>query len=60
MRKWLSRWLRLLFAGALLYGTSASGCLSDALNDLSDEIDDWAADLDGDEEDFEDWLDNVF
>ncbi len=59
------RWVRVAFGGSLLFTSIEAGCLADALYDLADEIDQWAAEVDGEEEDdfsnvvedIEDWFD---
>ena len=51
--------LRILFGGALLLGSSSSSCVSDALRDVADDIEnqDGNADLDDVWDDVESWFD---
>jgi len=61
MRFRISRWVRLLFGGALLLAAPGSGCLAGALRDLSADLDEWADDVADEEESLgdviDDWLD---
>ena len=61
MRSRLLGWARLLLGGALLFEAAEAGCLSGALRDLSDDLDGWADDVDGEDETIgeviDDWLD---
>ncbi len=52
-------WLRLLSSGGLMLGTISSGCLADALRDISDELDDLANEVDDDRDDFDEFLDDL-
>ena len=57
-------WLRLLLGGSLLFGTTASSCLSDMIRDASENLDELADEIgdddDFDDDDFGDWLDDIF
>ncbi len=64
MRRWIWRWVRVLLGGAVLFATAESGCLSETLRNAGDELDSWADDLEGEEDDsmsgFLDDLDELF
>ena len=63
MRIRMSQWIKILFGGSLLFGTPGAGCMADALRDWSEQLDDYADDMDGETdfedivEDIEDWFD---
>jgi hypothetical protein len=60
MTQRISAWLRLLATGGLMLGSVGTGCLSDALRDVSDEIDEFADDIDQDTgSDFDDLIDDL-
>ena len=62
MRNNLSAWVRLLVSGGLLFGAVGSGCLSDTLLDLSDDLSELAGDINGQDEhdtDFGEFLDDL-
>lgn len=62
MRRWVTCGLRWLLGGAVLFATSAGTCAGDALRDLSDQLSDYADEVDpdgGEPDDFWDWLDNI-
>ena len=50
-RTWYRRWVRVLFGGALLFSSAEAGCLSEALRDVSEDLDNLANDLDGNDDD---------
>ena len=51
MRACISRWVRLLFGGVLLFSAAQGSCVSDALRDASEELDGLASELDGENSD---------
>jgi hypothetical protein len=55
-------WLRLVLGGTLLFGTSASSCVSDMIRDASDNLDELANDIndENDINDLDQWLDDTF
>ncbi len=63
MRIRMPRWIRIMFGGALLLGSQGAGCMADALRDWSNQLDEYADDMDGETdfedvvEDIEDWFD---
>ena len=56
MKKHLNIWLKILFGGAMVFGSSSNACLSDALRDLANDIEDMD---DGDAEDLGDVWDDI-
>jgi len=60
MRTWIGRCGRALFGAALLFGTTGAGCLTDVLREASEELDDWADDLGGeDDNDLSDFVEDL-
>lgn len=51
-------WLRILLGGGLLMAASATSCVSDMIRDAGDNLNEWADDIDG-ENDIDD-IDNFF
>lgn len=60
MSKKLALWLRLLLGGAVLFGSGAASCTADALREISEDLDDFADEVDGEDDDFLDWLEDQF
>ncbi|MHC4441997.1 MAG: hypothetical protein ACYTF1_25385 [Planctomycetota bacterium] len=55
MKKRLNIMFRILFGGALLFGAAANSCVSDALRDLAEEIED----MDNEDPDLGDVWDDI-
>ncbi len=55
MKKRLNIMLRILFGGALVFGSASNSCVSDALRDLADEVED----MDQDDPDLGDVWDDL-
>jgi len=52
--------IRLLLSGALLFGSSASGCVADALRDAAEGIDDRDTSLSDVGDSIDDWWDDLW
>ena len=60
MRASLSRWVRVLFGGAVLFAATESGCVADAFRDIGDDFDEWANEIDGGDQEEDDLWGDLF